>query len=454
MDREMVEQLFRGVGIIIDDDAKKDGTPAFELLTSIQNEKRPMVIYDFIPDEAEIDSFGNIAFIILDWDFSGQIKSSLEDSDISLGSELLHDQEQTIMSFLKKLLEKMFVPVFLITGQDFAKVKEELIDAGIYSEDKPSRIMLKAKSDIKDYSTLMEQIQKWLTTSPSAFVLKLWEKEAVVAKNSMFLDMYNASSDWVNVLLGILKEDTKNNKKAVNHDFAEILNSNFVNRIAKMADYVAVEGTSEKYNVDEIRKVLQGERYIPYTDDSIPSVSYTGDLYQDSNEDATYPYRLNVRAQCDMIREDNPRLYLIRGKEVDVTNIMKQSEISIKEDEGEKILTIGGQQYQLKNLNLEGETDRFNKDMKIYERSLIYNNGDILEKKMHSVIACIADKKFIEFNFRKFEIEKKKDVEGEAKRIGRVLPPYITKVQNAFAAYMIRVGVMPIPEKLVEVGED
>ena len=59
-----------------------------------------------------------------------------------------------------------------------------------------------------------------------------------------------------------------------------------------------------------------------------------------------------------------------------------------------------------------------------------------------------------EFNFRKFEIEKKKDVEGEAKRIGRVLPPYITKVQNAFAAYMIRVGVMPIPEKLVEVGED
>lgn len=93
---------------------------------------------------------------------------------------------------------------------------------------------------------------------------------------------------------------------------------------------------------------------------------------------------------------------------------------------------------------------QFNSDMQRFDRLLLFDKGQIIEKKTHAILPCVAEKLFIEFQFKRFLIKKKSTLEAEAMRVGRIIPPYITKIQNLFASYMVREGVMPIPEKLIQ----
>ena len=89
----------------------------------------------------------------------------------------------------------------------------------------------------------------------------------------------------------------------------------------------------------------------------------------------------------------------------------------------------------------------FNANFRKHRNNMIfYNKGELLEKKTESIIACVDDGKYIKFELKKFEIIKFEEIKG--KRIGRILPPYINKIQQKFAQYIVREGVMPIPEEL------
>lgn len=447
MDIAEVERLIKGVGIIIDDDALDTEKMAYQLVDSIKSAGIPMAIYNDIPDVSVIDSFGNISFIILDWEFSKAIPAEFE--GLEMGQEFNEDQKDTILSFLKNLLEKVFVPVFLITGQEFSTVKGELKEAKVYHERKPNRIMLKQKSEVQDYDSLLNSIKQWIENTPSAYALKQWESNAVKAKNRMFLELYNASPKWVNVLLNVLKEDADNNEKAVNHDFNNLINNNFVNRMTDGSYYNIVNSDQYKINTDEIRKVLQGERFITYDAESMPDVSYVGDLYKLSGQ----KYLLNIRAQCDLIRENDPDLYLLKGKVLSNSKITRNPKIYLKKtgENDKNYLTIEQQDYCIEDLLTydQERLDDFNQKIKSVEKHYLFDNGEVIEKKTHSILACIAGKNWIEFRFRDFQIMKKSQLDVEAQRIGRILPPYITRVQNAFSYFMIREGQMPIPSELI-----
>lgn len=446
MDKAHEDMFLKGVGIIIDDQASIAETTENRLVQSIMSAGIPMVTYDDIPDVSVIDSLGNISFIILDWDFT---KLPIGDSEIHLGDELGRELKRTIISFLKVLLEKVFVPVFVITGQNFGDVKAELEEDKIICDQKPSRIMLKTKSEVQDYDSLKNSVIQWLKETPSAYALKIWENKAVLAKNQMFLDLYNSSPYWVNVVLKTLKEDSKDNKKVMNHSFNELLNNIFVNRMDDGLYHeieISNDCVSEK---DEIKKVLQGGRYIIYNEGSLPNISYVGDLYKKKDQDE---YWLNIRAQCDLIRQDDPILYLIPGKVFDVSRIAKHPRIKISKENDDSIIIIDQETFHIKELDSYNKKARgeFNSKMQRFASMIMFNNGDIIEKKDHSIIPCIADKLLLEFDFAGFKTKKKTEFETEAARIGRLIPPYITKVQNAFASYMIRTGLMPTPKELLD----
>lgn len=449
-----VERLFKGVGVIIDDEAETIGKPAHDILVSLQEAHIPMLVYDDIPALSLIDSLANISFIILDWEFSSVLLSDVgidkgESEEVVLPESLLEEQKHTILDFLKALIAKVFVPVFVFTGQDFEKVKRSLMDEGIYEEGKPNRILLKSKAEISNYSTLIEHVKYWLETTPSAQVLKLWESEAVIAKNRMFLDMYAASPHWVSILLRILKDDTKDKRTAVNQEFTQIMNNNFINRISPKQDYYSVYYQEDDKNPRDIQMVLQGERYITYDQEALPVTCYVGDLYK-MKEDQNFPYRLNIRAQCDLLRTNNPDLFLLSGRVFPREQVTTQPGVKVIQKDEEKVLTIDQNCYRLKELLEEDQkSDTFNKEMRKYNHPVVFSYGDIIEKKTHSIVACVAGELFIEFCFRKFEVGSKTDIETKATKIGRLLPPYITKIQNAFASFMIRTGVTPIPEELL-----
>jgi len=110
---------------------------------------------------------------------------------------------------------------------------------------------------------------------------------------------------------------------------------------------------------------------------------------------------LNIRAQCDLVHSSNPELYCLRGRIVD--------EGKINQDDG-----------------------------------LHFREGEFIEKINHAIVPCIDNGKIIEFLFRDLKPKEWKNIKD--KRIGRLLPPYITRIQQRYALYLQRQGLPRIPE--------
>ncbi|MFW6303486.1 MAG: hypothetical protein ACOC2L_02595, partial [Candidatus Sumerlaeota bacterium] len=76
-------------------------------------------------------------------------------------------------------------------------------------------------------------------------------------------------------------------------------------------------------------------------------------------------------------------------------------------------------------------------------KDIPFHKGQYIEKHFHAVVAFIDEGKIIEFKFNELLIERWKDIKG--KRVGRLLPPYINKIQQRYSLYMQRQGVPRIP---------
>lgn len=437
----MNEGILNGVCVIIDDEVEKEGKSSHNLAKSIRAAGIPVALFDDIPDDKTIDSFGNVSYVILDWVFKNKdVPAEAEESE-----ELKEEAKAKVLEFLRKLQERIFVPVFLITEQNIDNVEDDLVEGNVYSREEPNLIMIRSKNSITDYDTLMENTQHWLEEMPSAQVLKIWEKNATEAKHNMFIELYKASSSWVSVIKKTIEDDMQGNTIGINYEFQKLINNNFINRM-KSGDYATIRCDYIDQSSDVIRKVLEGERYIKY-DKEPPNVYYVGDLYKnEENGD----YYLNIRAQCNLIREDDPLLYVIRGVAYDIEKIAKKPKIKMQNNGEENVIEILQKKYTISELKSYDKKRRseFNCKMSNMEQTTLFNLGELISKNCEAFVSCIADQHVIQFCFKQFEIKKAQEFSTEARRIGRLIPPYITKIQQEFSAYIIREGLMPLPESL------
>ena len=72
--------------------------------------------------------------------------------------------------------------------------------------------------------------------------------------------------------------------------------------------------------------------------------------------------------------------------------------------------------------------------------------GEFLEKKTEAIISCVAGEIAIKFDLKSLQIEKFD--EWKDKYIGRILPPYITRIQQKFGQFIVREGILPVPEDI------
>ena len=438
MERNFVRELINGVGVIIDNDLQNERSDAFCLAKSLKEENVPIVCYNKLPDKTIINSFANVSFVILDWDFSDGITTP-DGEKIDLGSEGKHDQEENALFFLLELIKKVFVPIFIVTQKDIEDIKNELTTHGVVNEENDfGIIMISSKTDIKDYNSLIDNIGEWFEKTPSALALKIWEKRSFETKNNMFLDLYNASPDWVNVLLKTIKKDTKSDL-AVNREMTELINNNFINRMED-GNFCQINRSDKKPNSEEIRKVLNGERF--YTYKNTPEISYLGDLYKCDDI-----FILNIRAQCDLMRSDNPILYIIIGKAISLDKVSRTGNIKLSKN---GTITINRKHYSLEEIKnySEKDIDVFNSNIEEFNKNLFFLNGDLLDKKTEITIPCVAGEQLIKFDFKTFKTCEKEKLDNNAVLIGRIMPPYITKIQKCFFNYAIREGLMSTPEEL------
>jgi len=353
---------------------------------------------------------------------------------------LVETQERDLIDFIKKLIDNVFLPIFIFTFKDPDSIKEKLQAAGLWYSDKPNRIFVKQKNYVLTDADLFDAIEDWVKAMPSVYVLKEWEKSVSETKNNMFLEMYEYSPFWTKIIWDMLKSDSRENHK----EFGDFVTRNLINRINSYSFDETILDVNQVITKDELSKVVEGERYLSYNEQ--PQQVYTGDLFLQYDPNGNKQYFLNIRAQCDLARNRNPSLYLIKGKELldkDIATedirITKEQELYLSAEKCypfEQLGTICQDEEQLCDLNTQ---------FKEYRNKAFFSGGDIIGKKSEIIVPCVAGEKFIKFRLDLL-IEKYNDIKDN--RIGRILPPFITRILQSCSQFIVREGITPIPKDL------
>ncbi len=401
-----IKKLLSGIAIIIDDKIKK--ADSNDLILKIRDQLKENNIsileYEDLPDNYEICNFRNICFILLDWQLFETPEPGIPIDETPFVNNNIE--------FLKEINKVSFTPVFIFSNQSPHSIIRKLSDEGLYNEDSNNYIFIKRKQDLlsdDDRKLLFTEIENWLKKTPSMYVLKEWEYSLNNAKRDLFWSFYEINHNWPSVLSETFSGDGSD----VNYELGNFIYKNISARTKQIIfddDILNIEDND--ISKEDIRKVLEAERFIK--NDALPEIPFTGDLFEyevDINGSSENRYYLNIRPECDIaIRPggtSNPDLYCLKGC------VINESRINSNND-----------------------------------NKILFEKGSFIEKSNNTYIPFIADGKIIEFFFKEIKIKKWNAIKD--KRIGRLLPPYVTKVQHRYAFYLQRQGLPAIPEMAIE----
>ena len=168
-------------------------------------------------------------------------------------SQLQKEYQREVIDFIKAIMGKLFIPVFIFSGVDIDEVKGSLMEEGLYDEQKPGRIFIRSKADIGSEEELFQNIEEWVRQVPSVYVLKELEYNLRTTTNRMFTEWYSYSPQWVNVIWKMLKE----NSSEVQQEFGEFIVRNLANMAAQFSfDEELFELDSHQVNDDELAQIV------------------------------------------------------------------------------------------------------------------------------------------------------------------------------------------------------
>jgi len=391
-----VRELFQGIAVIFDDEIDDDQSKIFKIKQLLEEQNIPVATSKEQPSKEMIPSLQNAAFIIVDWNFTDKKLGSIEER-ILVPNTLRDESEKELIEFIKDFLQRSLVPIFIFTALKEDDIRSKLRNGGCLED---SRVFIKNKEDVDTEEHLFNEMESWLRTMPSVYVLKEWERITLRSKNEMLLRLYQYSPIWAKIVWDMIKADSEHGYQ---HEFGEFLTRSLSNCVDTYSfDETVFDTKLEEVSTEEARKVLEGERFFSYGEHTKPQQAYTGDLIKDGEH-----YYLNIRAQCELSRDENPLYYFIGGKK------LKSGDI--------------GKEHQ--------------------NKKAIFRHGTFLERADQIIIPCIAGEVAIEFKLKDIVI--KEFQENRNERVGRLLPPYITRIQQKWAHYVVRTGVLPVPENVV-----
>jgi len=378
-----VVQLFTGVGVLIDDEIQDNKSNVQKVINSFEDYHIPLLKYSCLPTDDEIMNMHSVSFVLLDWKWIQGVSDDY----------LLKEN----VAFIKKIHDICFTPIFIFTNENPDDIIRSLIEEGVYFEDKNNLIFVKYKDEVDNPSKLFSSIDYWVKNTLSVYVIKEWENKIRSATKRLFKNLYEINPNWVNVFLTASKKDSIDAAFELDGLLFENLHSQMT--YINLQDLPKQDATIS-YNPDEIRLVMQGQRFIS-NEKELSDMVFTGDIFKETI-DGKDIYYINVRPQCDCIPRDGMQindvfLYLVQGEEKEIKKCS------------------------------------FNKTF-----------GNFADTENRFTIFPI-NHKAIQFNLGHFSMRKYSEIRHI--RIGRLLPPFITRLIQKYALYMQRQALPRIPEE-------
>lgn len=410
-----IKELFKGIVLVIDDEINEKSASINQIVSQLESENLSLLKTDCLPDIKVIASLHNLSFVLLDW----QLFDVGEDISRMGLSELQSSNDEQILDFLEELMKVCFCPIFIFTTLPSENIISKLEKRALYNSSKMDMFFIKHKDSVKDKGKVFEELSNWISTNPVIYLLKYWDNAYQFAKENLFIDFQKSSSNWVSVLWNTLKEDGDSDFEIATELF-DILQKTIANRITvPQLERTILESQSD-CKKDEIIRIIEQTKFIENKKLNDMQAN-TGDIFFDSQENLYY---INIRPQCDLLRCKNPELYCLKGKALNLK--LQRDNCYINEDD----ITDG------------------NKGKNEY----IFSQGEFVEKKNNCIISYINSGKIIEFKFKKLIIKKWDDL--KTKRIGKLLPPFITNIRQKYATYIEREGIPRLPNGLIGESDD
>ncbi len=397
------KDLMSGIAVVIDDaltyDSPTEGgdDESGDLIRRIVNWfeiewKLPFVKLRALPNsESRTNLLRSASFVLLDWKFWG-----------SGGEMLKQDVIKKIGDFLISARENL-VPVLILTNENIDDVRDELrkLPREVYDEE----------ADVNNFVFVLQKnelwagelvdagtIEAWVYGNTSVYALKTWGRVLGSAKSELFQIMSKRSMDWPRVFWKTYREDGADPSASLTN----LINDNVKGRMRVDAfDKEYFDNKADDVSREELQRLIAEASF--RGSESLPMDEIRcGDLFKVENK----KYWLNLRPDCDCIPRDESAI----------------GDVDLHCVEG-KIIRPGA----LSNM---------------------FKNGHFEERVNQSIVFGVVDGKSILFDFAKLRVCKYSEVRSQ--RSGRLLHPYVTRVQQRYALFIQRQALPRIPDAAIQ----
>lgn len=378
--------------MVVDDHVYRGNDVINGIVKYLENDNHlPLVKYEALPDKIESICFSNLSFLLLDW----ELNTLVDDDGLPIQDATLKAQNaRENVDFIKQVVDKVVIPIFIFSNEDVNSIKNTLSEYKIIDDDEKSPIFILSKSELFDNDKkciMFDKVNEWLKDTPSIYVTQKWKTAYLEAINGMALDMREASPFWPNLLWACYKSDGVNPSEEI----SSLINQNALSRIQPVEFDDEILSNIVDDNNCALKNVLERQCFLKK--DKLQLLSTTGDIYQTNNK-----FSLNVRPACDCVGRDGEcKIYLIKGKKLSPNNLRKFFDTK-------------------------------------------YGN---FKEQQNFVIVGPIEGAFIRFNFQEMEIKDYEEIKDQ--RIGRLLPPFITRVTQKYGLYIHRQGLPRLPKEVI-----
>ena len=388
-----LKDLLSGIAVVIDDridvDADDDGDVAEDSIVKIvqrleQEWNLPCYRASSMPPEETWPGLLQTAsFVLLDWKLWPNAASQLERAGIEKNVRFLEQAKD------------YFVPVFIFTNENPEDIEVHL-PSTIYHEETADKsfLFIQQKDTLLSGGSLnLGAVEQWMRGNASVYALKAWNRTFLAARKELFGSMYARSADWPKVFWKAYEDDGVDPGSSLTH----LINDNLRGRMRTGSfDPDVLAGVGEDVSREDLRALIAEVSF--QSKEAMPDNEIRcGDLFRRPKG----KFLLNIRPDCDCVPRDTEGgevdLYCIEGKRISDARL------------GRKV-----------------------------------QHGQIVEGIAECIIFAVCEGRSVRFDFKKLRVEKFKEMKQH--RVGRVLHPYLTRLQQRYALFLQRQGLPRIPE--------